>query len=82
MRIIILALVWLFIRSDLSVGICLDAEQNGLLYNGEPYYNYISYSETDATEGDLVVTYTLLNPLNDYCDDIVVRTDWIIKKGR
>ena len=82
MRLIILALIWLFVRSDLSVGVCLDTEQNGLLYNGEPYYNYISYYGTDASEGDMVLTYTLLNPLNDYCDDIVYRLDIVLKGER
>lgn len=66
----------IFARSDIDKGICLNANGDGKVYNGEPYYNYINYSRTDASEGDTLYTYELLNPLNNYCDDIVLRIDY------
>ena len=72
----VLVFGWLAFRSDISKGICLTDDGNGKLYNGEPIYNYISYSHTDATAGDELITYELLNPLNNYCDDIVLRIDY------
>lgn len=34
----------------------------------------------EITAGDLVLTVDLLNPLNNYCDDIIFRTDFIVKE--
>jgi hypothetical protein len=76
---IVSVLIWLTIRSEICIGICMDNDGNGFLYNGEPYYNYISYSGTDAIYGDVVVTYDLLNPFNTYTDDIVYRADFIVE---
>lgn len=66
----------LIARSEIDKGICLNDNGDGRLYNGEPYYNYISYKYTDAKPGNELITYDLLNPFNNYCDDIVIRIDY------
>jgi len=68
-------------RTEYDKGICLNEEQDGMLYNGEPYYNYISYRSTNAQAGDKVFTVLILNPLNTYCDDYIYRHDWIIERN-
>ena len=68
-------------RTEYDMGACLNAEQDGMLYNGEPYYNYISYRSTDAQTGDKVFTVLILNPFSTYCDDYIYRHDWIIGRG-
>lgn len=73
---IFLAIGRLISRSEIDKGICLDDDGNGQLFNGEPYYNYISYEYTDAKPGNELITYDLLNPFNNYCDDIVIRIDY------
>ena len=65
-------------RTEVDKGVCLNAQGDGKLYNGEPYYNYISYARTDAQEGDEVITICILNPFNTYCDDIIYRTDFVL----
>jgi len=68
-------------RTELDKGVCLNNQGDGKLYNGEPYYNYISYASTDAKAGDKVLTVFILNPLNNYCDDYIYRHDWIIERS-
>ena len=46
---------------DVTVGRCTDNLGNGKEYNGEPYYNYIKYDETEVHENDVVVTGFILN---------------------
>lgn len=46
---------------DVSVGRCIDNAGNGKEYNGEPYYNYIKYDESEIHENDIVVTGFILN---------------------
>ena len=65
-------------RTEYDKGICLNAQGDGKLYNGEPYYNYISYARTNAQPNDEVITVCILNPTNTYCDDIIYRHDWVI----
>ena len=67
-------------RTEIDRGVCLNENGDGKLYNGEPYYNYISYSCTDAKAGDEVISLFILNPLNTYCDDYIYRNDWIIRR--
>lgn len=74
----ILVFVWLIHRSELMMGICLNMNGDGHLYNGEPYYNYISYKWTGATTDDIVLTYDLLNPFNLADDDVVIRKDFVV----
>ena len=66
-------------RTEYDTGVCLNEEQDGMLYNGEPYYNYISYRSTEAVPGDKVFTVLVLNPFNNYCDDYIYRHDWIVE---
>jgi len=74
----ILVFVWLIHRSELMMGICLNMNGDGHLYNGESYYNYISYKGTGAEPDDIILTYDLLNPFNLADDDILIRHDMII----
>lgn len=63
---------------DVSVGRCLDEQGNGKEYNGEPYYNYIKYDESEIKENDIVVTGFILNSYGE-CEerlfDVVVLKD-------
>lgn len=73
-----LATIWTFTRIDVNAGLCLNSQGDGKLYNNEMYYNYISYKDTDAKPGDVVVTFCIMNPLNNCSDDIVKRVDFIL----
>ena len=63
---------------DITVGRCMDNAGNGKEYNGEPYYNYIKYDETEVHENDVVVTGFILNRYGE-CEkrlfDIVILKD-------
>lgn len=76
---VLLVGAWIGHRTELDLGICLNMNGDGKLYNGEPYYNYIKYPE-NVFPGDLVLTFDILNPLNNYCDDIIYRTDFVINE--
>lgn len=80
LSVITLSSLWIVNRCELDVGRVLDNNGNGKLYNGEEYYNYIHYDER-FKEGDIVVTFDLLNPFNNYCDDIIYRTDYRLFKN-
>jgi len=77
--IIIAVLVLLIVRtasrSELLRGVCLNADGDGMIYT-DSEYNYISYSGTDAKQGDEILTFDLLNPFNNYCDDYLIRIDY------
>lgn len=76
--ILILLLVvvgWFGYRSEFDIGIVLDVDGCGMVYNNCPVFNYISYSGLGYDVGDIVLTYCLLNPLNTASDDIVIRDD-------
>lgn len=61
------------------VGICLNDDGDGrIISTDDPVYNYISYRYTEAHEGDIVVTYCIYDPTNDYVDDVTERFDMII----
>ena len=69
-------------RTEIEHGICLDEQGNGMIFNNDPKYNYINYSNTNAEAGDHLITIDILNPLNNYCDDIVFRYDInVTRKG-
>jgi len=72
--IMIMLLGWTAHRIDIDFGRVLNEEGDGKLYNGESYYNYIAYPEKYHTD-DIVMTVCVLNPLNNYCDDIILRYD-------
>lgn len=67
-------------RTEYDRGLCLNAEQDGMVYNCDPNYNYISYRSTNAKAGDKVFTVLVLNPLNTAPDDYIYRHDWIYRK--
>ena len=46
---------------EVTVGRCTDNLGNGKEYNGESYYNYIKYNESEVFENDIVVTGFILN---------------------
>ena len=79
-KIILLALLtismtgWIAHRTDIDVGRVLNNDGDGKLYNGESYYNYIAYPDR-YKENDIILTVCLLNPLNNECDDILIRHD-------
>lgn len=74
---IILAAItaWIGHRTEIDFGRVLNEQGDGKLYNGEAYYNYIAYPDRYHTD-DIVMTVCLLNPVNNYDDDIIVRTDF------
>ena len=77
----VLAIVlWLGYRSELCFGRVLNESGDGKEYNGESYYNYIAYGEEYHTN-DIVMTYFLLNPFNNYFDDYIYRKDFLIFKN-
>lgn len=63
---------------DVTVGRCVDDAGNGKEYNGEPYYNYIKYDESEVHENDVVVTGFILNSYGE-CEerlfDVVILKD-------
>lgn len=60
-------------------GKCIDNKGNGKLYIDSPY-NYISYKSVKGIKkGNIVRTFTVYNPYNNYEDDIIKRFDKIIK---
>lgn len=73
--VLIILIAWMAHRTEIDFGRVLNEQGDGKLYNGEPYYNYICYPDKYHTD-DIVMTVCLLNPLNNYYDDIVVRTDF------
>ena len=74
--IVLVALISLFNPFvDVTVGRCMDNAGNGKEYNGEPYYNYIKYDESEIHENDIVVTGFSLNSYGEYEErlfDIVI----------
>lgn len=68
------AIIWTAHRTDIDFGRVLNENGDGKVYNGESYYNYIKYPEKYHTD-DIIFTICLLNPLNNECDDIIIRHD-------
>lgn len=62
------------------IGVVEDAESGaGRCFNGEEYYNYINYKRVKGIKnGDIICTYMIYNPDNNYVDDIMMRFDYII----
>lgn len=79
-KIILLAILtlsltgWIAHRTELDVGRVINDQGDGKLYNGEAYYNYIAYPDRYGKD-DVILTICFLNPLNNYCDDILIRHD-------
>lgn len=72
--------IWMSHRTEIDFGRVLNSQGDGKLYNGEPFYNYICYDQERFQKDDIVLTICFLNPFNNYCDDILVRTDFRILK--
>lgn len=53
-----------------------------VLNTEDDYYNYISYRYTylPITEGTVLISYFIYNPMTDYVDDIVNRYDFILDR--
>ena len=71
---LMIPVLWLAHRTEFSVGRVLNNQGDGKEYNGEAYYNYIAYPP-EYKENDIILTYFLLNPLNNEYDDIIFRHD-------
>ena len=79
MKILIAIIASLIITNSgigISHGIMLNDDGDGKLFNGEPYYNYISYARVEgAKAGDEIITFDIHRNL----DDIIFRADWVLK---
>jgi len=76
-KLVLLSLIpflWLAHRTEIDCGRVINNQGDGKLYNGEAFYNYIHYPEK-YHENDIILTLEVLNPLNNYCDDIIIRHD-------
>lgn len=71
---------WMAHRTEVDFGRVLNDQGDGKLYNGEPFYNYCYYDTDRFDENDIVLTVCFLNPLNNYCDDILLRYDFTFLK--
>lgn len=70
---------WIIHRTEFIYGVCLDEQGNGKIFTNDIYYNYISYSKVPNVKAhDIILTIDLLNPLNNECDDILFRWDFIL----
>ena len=78
-RYLLLALIipalWIAHRTEFTIGRVLNNDGDGKEYNGEVFYNYIAYPP-QYKENDIILTYFMLNPLNNECDDIIIRQDF------
>lgn len=63
-------------RTEIDFGRVLNNQGDGKLYNGEAFYNYCYYDADRFHENDIVLTVCFLNPFNNYCDDILIRSDF------
>ena len=78
--ILLASAIWTGYRTEICIGRVIDGNGNGKEYNGESYYNYIAYPEKYG-ENDIILTYFLKNPLNNECDDYIIRHDIRILKN-
>ena len=73
---VLVALAFMLNVFEIDLGRCLNDDGDGKLYNGEPFYNYISYHNI-AQENDIVVTFSV----NDRYGDCLERWDWVVLKN-
>ena len=69
-----------------AVGVIKDVETGEGYIIGYPEF-YISYKELvsenkDVKNGNVVCSYLVYNPDNNYCDDIIMRFDYLIDTGK
>lgn len=73
-----IALAFLFSRFEIDFGRVTNAQRDGKLYNGEPFYNYICYRCVEgANTDDIIITLSY----NDRYGDCVKRWDKIVFKN-
>lgn len=66
---------------EMVIGKCIDAESGAGVVIGkeDEHYNYISYKNVPGVKtNDIVCSYLLYNPDNNYEDDIIERYDFIL----
>ena len=61
-----------------DVGTVLNADGDGRVDGYPEGHDYISYRGLGFATGDRVVTYTLMNPETDWCDDDLGRWDYLV----
>ena len=61
---------------EIDFGRCLNDAGDGKLYNGEPYYNYISYRGI-GQQDDIIITFCI----NDFYGDCEWRGDIVILRN-
>lgn len=61
---------------QLEFGRCMNAQGDGKVYNGEPFYNYISYRDI-ANENDIVMTFSI----NNFYGECAWRADFVVLKN-
>ena len=68
---------------EMVIGEVLDDEYNGRVLNpANPDFDYISYSSVEGIyAGDIILTYFIYNPDNNYVDDIMLRFDYVLDIG-
>ena len=64
---------------EVCYGVCTSYQGDGMVYNADPDYNYISYRRTEAKPTDEVITVLILNPTNFAPDDYIYRKDWVLR---
>ena len=65
---------------QVDFGMVLNSAGDGILHNGEPYYNYISYECVEGVEiGDEIMTVYRMGNSGEP-DDILERYDFIIDR--
>ena len=64
-----------------AVGVVTNAETGEGYIIGWPEF-YISYASTpgEISNGDVICSYFIYNPDSNYCDDILLRFDYIIER--
>ena len=61
-----------------DVGTVLNADGDGRVDGYPEGHDYISYRGTGFEPGDRVITYTIMNPETDWCDDDLGRWDYLV----
>lgn len=64
------------------IGIVTNKDRDGKILNCQnPDYDYINYSRVEDTQvGDIILTYLIYNPDNNFEDDIMERFDYVIDR--
>lgn len=82
--ILLVLLVFSRFRPTIDFGLCYNNNGDGVLLNRndlmpiDEYYNYIGYDNN--LMGKYIYTLCIYNPLNNYCDDIILRYDYVSRE--